>query len=136
MKKSKSQRKRKTNDGKKTRFTAFIMPRRDQWKTLAACHRYRYHRLCCSRIFGHFPRVRQEQNAATMRDGTQIKPPPLPVVGALRFPWQFAGIYKSTDTIRRPVALFPRSSTFIVQRHHHHPRQSRARSPTPCVLIK
>jgi len=71
-----------------------------------------------------------------MRDGTQIKPPPPPVVGALRFPWQFTGIYKSTDTIRRSVALFPRSSTFTVQHHHQRPRQPRARSPTPYELIK
>lgn len=83
-------------------------------------HRHLHRRSC---VFGHFTRVRREQNTATMRDGTQIKPPP-PVVGALRFPWQFAGIYKSTDAIRRPAALSSTSAercNTTPNLHHHNP---------------
>jgi len=131
---------------KKTRFSPSIITprRRGQWKTLAARHRSTFTSTNtstasgCSCVFGHFTRVRREQNTATMRDGTQIKPPPPPVVGALRFPWQFAGIYKSTDAIRRPAALFPRARPPppCNTTPNHHPRQPRKRSPTPRVLIK
>jgi hypothetical protein len=93
------------------RFSVF---RRDQWKcSEARAHLfprplYRAvadHACAESEKHGH-----NERGARThaYADGTAAA-----VVGALRFPWRFAGIYKPTDAIRRPSAAAP------AERKHH-----------------